>query len=280
MEKCVDDMSGESKKPTNGMTKSGPPQIKSEEQEVFRRALRALEECSADFLIGGAFAKYFFTGLWRFTKDMDVFIKPSDLKLVLEVLAEAGFETEVTNPKWLAKATEGDYLIDIIFGSGNGLIQVDDSFFDGAIETDLFGFQVPIMPVEEVIAMASHVASRDRFDASDIAHLILQKEGLVDWGRVLNRLGGDRLLLLWHLLFFDYVYPGHPEYLPQELMSEIFEEMKKRWSDPPVNKKYSRGTLLDSQAFAVDVCEWGYEDPRPAQPLVDEEGNFMKGNKN
>jgi len=165
-------------------------------------------------------------------------------------------------------------MIDLIFGSGHGLLPVDDRFFEGAPTGDIFGVSVPLVPVEEVIALNAYVAMRDRYDGAAILHLILATKGQMDWQRILDRLGEDWELLLWHLVLFDWVYPGHPDYLPQELMSQLFDRARERWQHP-APEKASRGTLIDPVSFAVDVDGWGYEDRRNEEPLVDEEGELL-----
>ncbi len=71
-------------------------------------------------------------------------------------------------------------------------------------------------------------------------------------------MGPDQELLLWHLMLFDYVYPGHPEFLPRELMVELFEKMRRRWANPPENATKFRGMMINELAFALDREDWGY----------------------
>ncbi|MDX1660722.1 MAG: hypothetical protein R3326_02930, partial [Gemmatimonadota bacterium] len=87
--------------------------------------------------------------------------------------------------------------------------------------------------------------------------------GRIDWNRVLDGLGPDhRTLLLWHLVLFDYVYPGHADHLPHELMRELFEERARSWEEGDARPEAFRGTLLDERAFAIEVDDWGYDDVR------------------
>ncbi len=61
-----------------------------EELEVFRNWLEILNRARIPYLIGGAFAVYLHTGIWRDTKDLDVFIQPRDLRRALDAFAGAG----------------------------------------------------------------------------------------------------------------------------------------------------------------------------------------------
>jgi hypothetical protein len=246
--------------------------LEPEEREVFSQWLSALNGTGIPYLVGGAFAVHKYTGIWRFTKDLDVFLKPKDLKVALDTLADAGFDTEVRDRYWLAKANRGPYLLDLIFGVANSYVTVDDSWFERVCRDDIAGVQAPIMNVEEIIASKTYVTRSDRFDGSDIVHIVRAVKGNLDWDRLLVILKEDAVLLLWHLLLFDYIYPGHAEYLPQELMTDLFFRARNGWSQEREEKGFY-GMMIDPDRFRVDVTDWGYIDKRhPPGPLVDEQG--------
>src|SRR5689334_10920769 len=92
----------------------------------YRRCLEALNASGVEYLIGGAYCLRHHTGIARFTKDLDIFVRPEDCERTLAVLASAGYRTEMRSPAWLAKAFDEDAFIDVIFRSGNGLATVDD----------------------------------------------------------------------------------------------------------------------------------------------------------
>src|SRR6266700_3522126 len=100
--------------------------------EFHRRSVAALHAAEVPFLIGGAYMVEVCGGVSRSTKDFDLYVRPNHAKAALRALARAGYKTELTFPHWLAKATyEGD-IVDLIFRAGNGLCEVDDSWFDRA----------------------------------------------------------------------------------------------------------------------------------------------------
>jgi hypothetical protein len=119
------------------------------------------------------------------------------------------------------------------------------------------------------------VNTRQRYDGSEVAHLIRSRKGKLDWERLVERLGEHRQLLLWHLILFDYVYPGHSDYLPQKLMLQLFEEMQEQWSNNFHPPNAFRGTLIDPFSFMVDIEDWEYQDIRDTEPLVTEEGELL-----
>ncbi len=256
-------------------TRERRPQLPVEQSRTYREALMVLNESGVKFAVGAAFARYVYTSIWRQTKDLDIFIKPGDLRAAMTALEQAGFQTEVKDRSWLAKAWKDGHFLDLIFGTGHGQLPIDDCSFEGSQQEKVLNVLVFLIPIEEMIVSAAYIAGRNRFDGPEVVHLIQSARGKLDWQRILDRLADNRELLLWHLILFDYVYPGHPDYLPKELMAQLFDEARKRWKKTNRDPKAFRGTLLDPFSYTVDVEDWGYEDRRKNQPLVDNRGNLL-----
>ena len=257
------------------VTAEGSPKMGSAEGKIFAQALRKLNEAGIPYLVGAAFARHAYTGVWRKTKDLDLFLKAEDLRRAMDALEEAGFKTQIEYQHWLAKAIKKPYFVDLIFGTGHGQIQVDDSWFEYASPGVVLAVPTRLVPIEEMIALGVYVAERSRFDASDVAHLIRASQGKVNWERVLDLLGENRELLLLHLILFDIIYPGHSDYLPKKLMVRLFQEVQERWESGEVEPKAFRGSILDPFSFSVDVEDWGYEDRRNLEPIVDKKGELL-----
>jgi hypothetical protein len=257
------------------ITYESPPLLTLEEERVFRLSLQVLNSTGINYAVGAAFARYVYTGIWRSTKDLDVFLRPEDLKIALEALRDAGFETRIDTPHWLAKAWQGEHLIDLIFGTGHGLLPITDSSFENSQVAEILGVTTRLFPIEEMIASAAFIAVRGRFDGAEVLHLIQGAKGKLDWQRILRRLGNNRQLLLWHLILFDFVYPGHSNYLPKDIMNELFEEMREGWEKRDINPRAFRGMVVDPFSFRVDIDDWGYEDQRNMEPLVNEKGEVL-----
>src|SRR5947209_6884724 len=111
-------------------------------------ALRRLNGAGIPALIGGAFAHTHYTSIERYTKDLDVFVKPGDCRRALALFDELGYETALPFPHWLGKVHCGAQFIDIIFSSGNGVARVDDIWFTHAVDARLFDVAVQLCPVE------------------------------------------------------------------------------------------------------------------------------------
>ncbi len=251
-------------------THQRPPRFEPEEAAVLAHALRVLGETGIPHALGGALALHTYTGIWRDTKDLDVFLKPADLATAFRALAGAGFETSLVERHWLAKATQEPYVVDLLFGTSHGRLKVDDAWFTSSRTAQVGSVAAPVIPLEQLLVSKLYIAVHDRFDGSDVVHLIRATTGRLDWQRVLSLLGDNQQLLLWHLILFDLVYPGHADYLPQDLVTQLFDRMRARWSQPTDPAAF-RGTQLDPYAYTVDVTEWGYRDQRDLTPLVGDE---------
>jgi hypothetical protein len=238
------------------------PSFGTEENEVYGEVLDALERAGIRYMLGGAVALNAHTGIWRETKDLDVFVPEKTVGPLLEILEAAGFETEITDPCWLAKAWRGNPFVDIIHANQNGALSVTESWFPNAKESTVLSRQVLIIPAEEMILSKMFVASRDQWDMSDVVHLIFATHGDLDWGRILSGIGEHWELLLAYLHLYRYVYPGHTHYLSRRVLERLRERYEEE-GDPQGTLRF-RGTMLDDASFRVDVEEWGLPDERAA----------------
>jgi hypothetical protein len=232
----------------------------------YSRALRTLRENAVPFVVGGAFALHFYTGITRHTKDLDIFTRPRDVAATLEVLRLAGFRTEWTYRTWLAKGYLNDHFIDLIFNLGNGVRPVDDEWFAHALTAELFGEPVFITPPEEMLWSKAFTMARDRYDGADVAHLLRACGERLDWPRLVHCFGEHWPVLYSHLILFGYIYPGERGKIPTWVMQEMASRLKEDFSNPPAETRLSpplcRGPYLGGEKYHVDTEEWGYQDAR------------------
>ncbi|HEX4653040.1 MAG TPA: nucleotidyltransferase [Candidatus Udaeobacter sp.] len=220
-----------------------------------------LHDADVPFLIGGAYVVEAYAAVSRRTKDFDLYIRPRHVDAALDALASAGFKTEVTSPHWLAKAKHGRDYVDLIFRAGNGLCEVDDSWFDRAKDHELLGFRTKLCAPEEMIWMKAYIMERERFDGADIAHILLKCADKLDWPHVVRRFGPDWRVLLSHLVLFGYVYPTELGRIPTTVMDELIERLQQE-TPAAGDKPVCRGTLLSRKQYLIDVENWGFQDAR------------------
>jgi hypothetical protein len=233
-----------------------------ESRRVYVLALETLGRAGIEFMIGGAHALGPYTGIFRDTKDLDVFLRRRDCDAALDVLTEAGFATELTFPHWLAKAYIGDRFVDLIFGAGNGVATVDDLWFTHAIAGNVLGVPVLLCPPEEMIWSKGFIMERERYDGADVAHLLLACGRQLDWRRLLARFGPRWRVLLSHLVLFGFVYPGERGVIPDGVMGYLLGQIDRERVRPRDADRVCDGTLLSRQQYLVDITERAYADGR------------------
>lgn len=212
-------------------------------------------------MVGGAYAYACYTGIKRNTKDLDLFLKAKDLDAALEVLHEAGYETDLTYPHWLAKAHEGDASVDLIFASGNGLWHIDHSWFERAERTTVLDVDTLVTPPEETMLMKAFIMERERFDGGDVAHLLRDCAARLDWKHLFQLFGPHWRVLFSHLILFGYIYPSRRHHIPDALLRELFRRVQVEQKEE-FTEKICRGTLLSRSQYLTDVEDEDYKDGR------------------
>ena len=236
--------------------------IPEEERDVYRRALQALHNAAVPFVIAGAYAIYEHTGIYRQTKDLDLFFEPSAVVSAARALRVAGFVTKLEDLHWLAKATIGERFVDLIYGMGNGVAFIDEGWFRYSRSGVLAATPVRIAPPEELIWHRLFISERHRHDMADILHLLLCLGDTLDWERLVDRVGPHWPLLLAQLQMFSYVYPGYRTNVPAWVIERLIEQARADISRDEQEADLTRGPLISRFSFAIDVREWGFSDPR------------------
>ena len=234
--------------------------------QFYRVTLKVLMDAGIPFLVGGAYAFSKYTGVTRDTKDFDLFVRRIHARPALKALAAAGYFTDLTFPHWLGKAFHGDASVDIIYGSGNGVVAVDDAWFERSTPVMVLDTPVKLCPPEEMIRSKAFILERERYDGADIAHLLLARGDVIDWRFMIDRFGPYWQVLLNHLVLFPFIYPDDASKVPAWVMKELFG----RWHDlKPRGTRKTKvcgGTLLSRQQYLIDIGSWGYKDARLMHP--------------
>src|SRR5436189_2914892 len=238
--------------------------VKGGREDFHRKSMAALQDANVPFLIGGAYVVEVYAGVLRRSKDFDLYVRPHHVDGAIDALARAGYKTEKTFPHWLAKAGRGRDYIDLIFRAGNGLCEVDDSWFERAQDDELFGLHVKLCAPEEMNWMNAYIMERERFDGADIAHILQSCAEKLDWPHLVRRFGPDWRVLLSHLVLFGYIYPDERDKIPNAIMDDLIarlrSEKRTAGADP-----ICRGTLLSRKQYLMDIQERGFRDARLQQ---------------
>jgi hypothetical protein len=240
------------------VTSSRPLKLPPKQEALFRQILSLFEDAQVPYAVAGAFALQQHTGICRATKDLDLYLTASDASRALGLLADKGFDCEIFDPVWLAKAHRDGYFIDLITGMSNGAIPVDASWIERSYPAVIVKTKCRVVAPEELIASKLFVMRRERFDGSDIAHIIYVLRGNLEWGRILEIAGDHWELLLWNLVLFRYAYPAQSDYVPQSVWEDLLSRFTREVRSHNPRSGF-RGSLIDPRMFAIDVDEWGLE---------------------
>jgi hypothetical protein len=236
--------------------------IPEEERTIYKRALEAINTAGIPYVVAGAYAIYEHTGIYRKTKDLDLFFEPSSVVDAARALRTAGFRTRLEDEHWLAKATMGDYFVDLIYGMGNGIALIDSGWIEHSRPGILAACPVRIAPAEELVWHRLFISERHRHDMSDIVHLILCYGDTLDWQRLVGRVGEHWPLLLSQILMFSYVYPGYRTNVPSWVPETLLERARTQVGANEETVDLTRGPLISRFSFAIDVQEWGFHSLR------------------
>lgn len=240
------------------VSSSVPPDFPPEQRALFCEVLEHLNRVKVPYVVSGAFALQQHTGIWRNTKDLDLFLTSEAVPDALRHLQEQGFETEVRDPVWLAKAHRDGYFVDLITGMSNAVITVDQSWIDRGSPCVILGVPTRVLAAEELIASKLFVNFRERFDGADIVHIIYGTKGNIDWQRVLQLVGEHWELVLWELILFHYIYPSKQYVVPRRIWDVLLSRFRRQLDSGSASLPF-RGSLIDEKMFAIDMKEWGME---------------------
>ncbi len=236
---------------------SGP-----EGQDFYVRSMNVLKDAGVPFLVGGSYAFSQYTGIDRHSKDFDLFLCRSDYDRAADSLKAAGYLTELTYPHWLGKAFRDDDFVDLIFGAGNGTAEVDELWFRYAVPAEVFGVNVELIPVEEMIWSKGLIMERERFDGADVAHLIHAMAERLDWWRLIDRFGEYWRALFAHIILFGFIYPSDRTRVPSAVIEELTRRVLNEAKSGNSSEKICYGTIISRQQYLKDIEDWGYGDAR------------------
>ena len=159
--------------------------------EVLDEVIAGLDAGGATYVLMGGIATTA-RGGHRFTHDIDVFCKPIDADRILSILAEHGFDTEKTDPKWLYKGFKHNVMVDVIFQS-SGPIFLDDEMVERAITLNFNGRMVRTLGHEDLFVIKALVLNEHTIsmDARAQRHLLdlltILRTCEIDWDYLLKR---------------------------------------------------------------------------------------------
>jgi hypothetical protein len=220
--------------------------IPAEEWRLHRAALGLIEERNLQFAIGGGLAFSEYSGRWRYTKDIDLFVLPRDRQAFVDAITEAGFEDmydqEPYDRAWIYRGIQGEAIIDIIWQMANARAEVDEEWLRGP-SLSVHGLELRLIPLEELIWAKVYVLQRERTDWPDLLNLLNTQADDIDWRHLIERMEGDRPLLAGLVSTFSWMCPDTAQKFPSWLWPELGLERPQ----PNGSGDRARVDLLDSR---------------------------------
>ena len=237
----------------------------------YREVAKRLKEVRIPYLVGGAAALRFYTGVYRDTKDLDLFCREADIPRILDLYRDhERYRGDYVDHRWIAKISHEDYTVDLVFNSYHGRLPVTESWLEHGRAGDLLGIETSYLGAEELIWTKSYMLHRSRFDGADINHILLRASPEIDWRRLLEVMVEDWELLLAQIVMFRYIYPNESALIPEFVVEELASRAREWRADS--KEKICNGPLISRYPaqYGVDLEKWGYEAPAGSVDPEDE----------
>jgi hypothetical protein len=227
-----------------------PERFPPEQWALYKRVMKDARARGLNFAIGGALASTTYSGQWRNTKDIDLYIKASDREKMLAILSDAGladyYDEKPYDRNWIYRSWRDDLIVDVMWAMANQRAQVDDGWLRGP-EVEVEGELFRLLPPEETLWSKLYVMQRDRCDWPDAFSLLSKIGPEIDWRHLLDRVGEDAPLLNGLLTVFEWIYPEGARELPTWLWDRL-GCIRPRLAAPSEASR-SRASLLDSRPW-------------------------------
>ena len=225
--------------------------VPDEQWQVYRAVIRAARTRGLRFALGGAFGCAAYTGRWRNTKDLDLYVLPEDRTAMIEVLGQAGladyYERQPYDRRWIYRGHREDTIVDVIWAMANQRARVDLKWFSAARPMRLREERVKVIPPEEMLWQKLYILQRERCDWPDVLNILYAVGPQLDWKHLLERLEADGPLLRGVLAVFAWLCPGRAAALPPWLWERLRTAPPAGRQAPDVDLE--RIALLDSRPW-------------------------------
>jgi hypothetical protein len=217
---------------------------------IYSSAISAAREAGVPFLLGGGLAMMAFTGQWRDTKDIDIYILPKHRRAMIGALTRAGFADyyprQRYDRRWIYRGFRDGVNVDIMWGMANHIAQVSEEWFERAGWIQIRGEKLWVAPMEEMMWCKLYILQRNRCDWIHLFNLVFARSRDIDWGHLLSLLKGDAPLLKAFLTVYTWLCPNQALGLPKNLRKQLGGQGAGRGKSRTCE---GRARLLDTRAW-------------------------------
>jgi len=208
--------------------------IPPEQWGVYQDVLQRAQARGIPLAVGGGFAFSHYARRWRNTKDIDLYVTPSDRDAMIEVLQAAGladyFEVLPYDRNWIYRSyktvrspgrPDDTIIVDIIWQMANYRAQVDEDWLTRGDVVAIHGWPLRMLPPEELMWTKLYIVQRDRCDWGDLLNILYARGPELEWQRFIERLGDDWRILAALVQLFTWACPGRAMALPKQLWKTL-----------------------------------------------------------
>lgn len=218
-----------------------------EDRDLYAEALDALCRSGVRFMVGGAFAVHHYTGWWRNTHDIDVYVTHDDVETAAQALDSVGFvdlgEQAPGDNQWIYHSANRGLIFDVIWRFANLANYITPDWFERASTGEFLGVRLRFLPLEELVWIKVFVINRHRCDWPDVMRIVQAQCRNLSWERLMELLGEHWLLLAGLVDIFDWQHPRSIGCIPDGIRDEIARRRLEYRRNPPGN--LNREHLLD-----------------------------------
>lgn len=223
--------------------------IPDDQWAIFGPAIRAVRALDVPFAIGGGLAISLYTGQWRNSKDIDLYVLPHHRDRVIEAVLATGLrdlhDEQPYDRAWIFRATRDGVIVDVMWALANGAGDVEPGWLVRGGCADVRDETLRLLAPEDMFWSKVHVLQRDRCDWPDLLNLLYTTGPQFDWTRVLQRMAGHERLLASILSLFAWIAPGRARLLPDALWRRLHLE-------PPSSGE----PRCDERVRLLDTRDW------------------------
>lgn len=216
---------------------------------TFLPAIRAVQSLRVPFALGGGLAVSIYTGHWRNSKDIDLYVLPGDRDRVIAAVLGTGLrdlhDEQPYDRAWIFRAVRDGVIVDVMWALANGAGTVEPVWLTRGACADIRGETLRVLAPEETFWSKVHVVQRDRCDWPDLLNLLYTTGPQFDWVRLLQRMAGHERLLASIVSLFAWIAPARARLLPEWLWPRLQLE------PPP-----SGPARCDERVRLLDTRDW------------------------
>jgi hypothetical protein len=196
-----------------------------EDWPAYYAAIEAVQNAGVPFAVGGGVAFGAYAHRSRYTKDLDLFLRPTDRERAVDAVRRVGFEDyfdrEPYQRHWIYRGWRDGLILDLIWQMANDRATVDDEWLARGPVLAIHGTPVRLVPVEEMIWAKLYVMQRERTDWPDVWNILARSGPGLNWEHLVRRVGTDLPLLAAAVQVYGWLAPTLARSLPADVWQRL-----------------------------------------------------------